>query len=68
VIIQCIPLPVLLKASSNRRAVISLSVDKNEKLKGLLKLLTAKIQENLNDEGLEYIKNSTKLVLSELNH
>jgi len=37
----------MIKATSNQNVVISISVDKKESVKGLLKLLTKYIQNNL---------------------
>jgi len=58
----------LLKANPNERIVIPLAIDINEPVKSLFKHLTKYFRENLEREGFHYIKNSTKLNLSELNH
>lgn len=68
VIIQCIPIPILLKTTNSRSLIIPISIDQRDPVKNLFKLINAYFQASLEQRGLTTWKNSTKLILSEQNH
>lgn len=68
VILQCIPIPVLLKINPNGRTVISLSIQKNVTMKSMYKIISEYLQTNLEIQGYQYMMKSSKMMISDQNH
>jgi len=67
-VIHCIPIPILRKATMSESLIIPVALDGNLRVKQVYRALNSYFQDNLDQRGLFFIKNSTKLILSDTNH
>lgn len=65
VIINCIPIPIMLKATSSESLIIPIVLQKTEPIKTIFKQVNLYFSDNLQQRGLWFMKDSTKLILSE---
>ena len=65
VIVQCVPILIMLKASISNCLIVPMKMNNNDPLKCLLKQLTAYLRDSLSRQGQHQMAQSTKLILSE---
>ena len=68
VIIHCIPIPILLKATQSESLIMPISIPLSSPLKDIFGMINQYFDETLDQMGLYFIKNSSKLILSDKNH
>ena len=68
VIINCIPVPIMLKATNSDSLIIPIVIEKSEPIKSIFKKINLYFSDNLQQRGLYFMKDSTKLILSDQNH
>ena len=68
IIIQSIPIPILLRATSSESLIIPFVVEANSSLKDLFKVVNKYFKDNLDSRGLYFIKSNSKLIVSDQNH
>ena len=65
VIIQCIPIPLMMKFTSSNSIIVPVVLKKQAPLKQLYKSMNSYLKDAIEDRGLDRMKHSTKLILSE---
>ena len=58
----------MLKATSSNSMIIPIVIQKTDPIKNIFKQINLYFNDNLQQRGLYYMKDSTKLILSEQNH
>ena len=67
-VIQCIPIPLIVKFTSSSSLIIPILLPGNVEVRRIYRELNTYIQNALDDQGLHSMKKSTKLRLSDKNH
>lgn len=68
IVLHCIPIPLIKKINPSGKVLISLNVDKDLTIKSLFKVVTEYLKYNLEFNGYNYMKSSSKMIISEQNH
>jgi hypothetical protein len=58
----------MLKATCTKSLIIPIVIQKTEPIKSILKQINLYFSDNLQQRGLYFMKDSTKIILSEQNH
>jgi hypothetical protein len=68
VIVQCFPISLIVRASQSRSLIIPLVLHNDALVKDVYQKLYDYFDTRLDAKGLYFIKNSSKLILSDKNH
>lgn len=65
VIVQCIPIPLMKRFTSSKSIIVPVILNRQQPLKQIYKSVNGYLKHAIEDQGLNKMKHSTKLILSE---